>query len=206
MGDIEDQIAAKEQEISEIEQEYEVAVEEADEQYQFIKARIRTIYESGSNDIYDLIFNSGSMADFLNKAAYIAKMNDYDEKMMDKLQNLMDEAQEKKDRLVIEDQELQQLYSEKEEEVGNLEDLVDSTEDSLVSYAGAISEKEKEALAYEAKLVASQSTLASLKNKLKEEEELARQAEQMFRLLRETGISWRRSYSARQAENRMRER
>ena len=113
MGDIEEQIAAKEQEISDIEQEYESAVEQADEQYRFIKARIRTIYETGSNDIYDLIFNSGSMAGFLNKAAYIARMNDYDEKMMERLQSLMNDAQEKKDRLVEEDQELQELYDQK---------------------------------------------------------------------------------------------
>ncbi len=189
MGDIEEQIAAKEQEISDIEQEYESAVEQADEQYRFIKARIRTIYETGSNDIYDLIFNSGSMAGFLNKAAYIARMNDYDEKMMERLQSLMQDAQEKKDRLVEEDQELQELYDQKEKEIGDLEELADSTENSLVSYAGAISEKEREALEYEAKLVASQSTLASLKTKLKEEEALAKKSEKMaFRDLSEVSI------------------
>lgn len=190
ISEIEQQIAEKEEEIGDIEKEYEDAVEQADEQYRFIKARIRTIYETGSNDLYDLIFNSGSMAGFLNKAIYISRMNDYDEKMMNKLQDLMDEAQEKKDRLVAEDEELQKLYNQKEEEVGDLEDLVDSTENSLVSYAGAISEKEKEALAYEAKLVASQSTLSSLKNKLKEEEALAKQSEKMkFRDLSEVSIA-----------------
>ncbi|MCR5774516.1 MAG: cell wall hydrolase [Lachnospiraceae bacterium] len=189
MSDIEDQIAAKEEEISEIEKEYEDAVAQADEQYRFIKARIRTIYESGSNDFYDLIFNSGSMVNFLNKAAYIAKMNDYDEKMMQKLQSLMDDAAAQKARLVTEDEKLQELYDVKEEEAGDLVDLVDSTSDSLVSYAGAISEKEREALAYEAKLVASQSTLASLKTKLQEEEELARQAEKMeFKDLSEVSV------------------
>ena len=109
--------------------------------------------------------------------------------LMNKLQTLMDDAKAKKERLVTEDEELQQLYDKKEEEVGNLEDLVDSTENSLVSYAGAISEKEREALEYEAKLVASQSTLASLKTKLAEEEELARQAEKMaFRDLSEVSV------------------
>lgn len=189
ISDIEEQIAAKEQEISDIEKEYEDALDQADEQYRFIKARIKTIYETGSNDFYDLIFNSGSMAGFLNKAIYISRMNDYDEKMMNKLKTLMDDAKAKKERLVTEDEELQQLYDQKEEEVGNLEDLVDSTENSLVSYAGAISEKEREALEYEAKLVASQSTLASLKTKLAEEEELARQAEKMaFRDLSEVSV------------------
>ena len=190
ISDIEDQIAEKEEEIEEIEKEYEEAVEQADEQYRFIKCRIRSIYESGSNDMYDLIFNSGSMAGFLNKAIYIARMNDYDKKMLNKLQNLMDEAKEKKETLVTEDQELQELYNQKEEEVGDLEDLVDSTENSLVSYAGAISEKEREALEYEAKLVASQSTLSSLKNRLKEEEALAKQAEKtVFRDLSEVSIA-----------------
>ncbi len=189
ISDIEGQIATKEQEISDIEKEYEDALDQADEQYRFIKARIKTIYETGSNDFYELIFNSGSMAGFLNKAIYISRMNDYDEKMMNKLQTLMDDAKAKKERLITEDKELQQLYNEKEKEVGDLEDLVDSTENNLVSYAGAISEKEKEALAYEAKLVASQSTLASLKTKLAEEEELARQAEKMaFRDLSEVSV------------------
>ncbi|MBQ9360985.1 MAG: cell wall hydrolase [Lachnospiraceae bacterium] len=189
ISDIEGQIATKEQEISDIEKEYEDALDQADEQYRFIKARIKTIYETGSNDFYELILNSGSMAGFLNKAIYISRMNDYDEKMMNKLQTLMDDAKAKKERLVTEDKELQQLYNEKEKEAGDLEDLVDSTENSLVSYAGAISEKEKEALAYEAKLVASQSTLASLKTKLAEEEELARQAEKMaFRDLSEVSV------------------
>ena len=189
ISNIEEQIAAKEQEIEEIEQEYENALDQADEQYRFIKARIKAIYESGSNDIYDLIFNSGSMANFLNKAIYISRMNDYDEKMMQKLRTLMDEARDKKDRLVEEDEELQKLYEEKEAEVGDLEELVDSTENSLVSYAGAISEKEKEALAYEAKLIASQSTLASLKTKLAEEEALAKKAEKMaFRDLSEVSV------------------
>ncbi|MBO5551923.1 MAG: cell wall hydrolase, partial [Lachnospiraceae bacterium] len=189
ISDIEEQISEKEQEIVDIEKEYEDALEQADEQYKFIKARIRTIYETGSNDLYDLLFNSGSMAGFLNKAIYISRMNDYDKKMMDKLQNLMSEANAKKERLVNEDQELQALYTAKEKEVDDLEDLVDSTENSLVSYAGAISEKEREALEYEAKLVASQSTLASLKTKLAEEEELARKAEQMaFRDISEVSV------------------
>ena len=189
ISDIEDQISEKKQEIEDIEKEYEDALEQADEQYKFIKARIRTIYETGSNDIYDLLFNSGSMAGFLNKAIYISRMNDYDKKMMDKLQNLMDDANTKKERLVSEDQELQELITAKEKEVDDLEELVDSTENSLVSYAGAISEKEREALEYEAKLVASQSTLASLKSKLAEEEELARQAEKMaFRDISEVSV------------------
>ena len=189
MSDIEDQISAKKQEIEDIEKDYEDTLQQADEQYKFIKARIKTIYESGSDDFYDLIFNSGSMAGFLNKAIYISRMNEYDEKMMSKLKTLMDNARAKKEQLVDEDLKLQELYDEKEEEVDNLEDLVDSTENSLVSYAGAISEKEKEALEYEAKLVASQSTLSSLKSKLAEEEALARQAEKMaFRDLSEVSV------------------
>ena len=59
-----------------------------------------------------------------------------------------------------------------------------------MSYAGAISEKEKEALEYEAKLLAGQQTISQLKSKLKEEEVLAKKAEKMeFRDLSEVSIA-----------------
>ena len=139
-------------------------LEQADEQYRFVKIRIRKIYESGADSIYDLLFNSSGMADFLNKAVYIAKMNDYDDKMLEKFKSLQDEAAKKKETLLSENAELQELYEEAEQEAGDLQDLADSTKNSLVSYAGAISEKEKEALEYEAKLLAGQQTISQLKS------------------------------------------
>ncbi len=190
MSDLQDQIEEKEANISEVEKEYENAVEQASEQYRFVKMRIRKIYESGADNIYDLLFNSSGMADFLNKAVYIAKMNDYDDKMLVKFKNLKDDAKKKKEALMEENAELQELYEEAEQEAGDLQELADSTKDSLVSYAGAISEKEKEALAYEAKLLAGQQTISQLKSKLKEEEELAKKAEKMeFRDLSEVSIA-----------------
>ena len=190
MSDLQDQIEEKEANIAAVEKEYEDAVEQADEQYRFVKIRIRKIYESGADSIYDLLFNSSGMADFLNKAVYIAKMNDYDDKMLEKFRNLQDEAAKKKETLLSENAELQELYEEAEQEAGDLQDLADSTKNSLVSYAGAISEKEKEALEYEAKLLAGQQTIAQLKSKLKEEEELAKKAEKMeFRDLSEVSIA-----------------
>ena len=190
MDDLQAQIDEKQANIEAVEKEYEDAVAQAAEQYKFIKVRIKKIYESGSDSIYDLLFNSSSMADFLNKAVYIAKMNDYDDKMLAKMKALQEDAAEKKEILMEEDEELRRLYNEMEEEAGSLQDLVDSTENSLVSYAGAISEKEKEALAYEAKLLANQQTISQLKSKLAEEEALAKQAEKMeFRDLSEVSVA-----------------
>ncbi len=189
MDDLQAQIDEKEENIANVEKEYEDAVEQADEQYKFIKARIKKIYETGSDNIYDLLFNSASMAEFLNKAVYIAKMNDYDDQMLEKMKSLQEDALIKKEALVEQNTELQELYNEMEEEAGDLQEMVDDTHNNLVSYAGAISEKEKEALAYEAKLLSSQQTLAQLKTKLAEEEELARQAEKMeFRDLSEVSV------------------
>lgn len=190
MDDLQAQIDEKQANIEAVEKEYEDAVAQAAEQYKFIKVRIKKIYESGSDSIYDLLFNSSSMAEFLNKAVYIAKMNDYDDKMLAKMKALQEDAAEKKEILMEEDEELRQLYNEMEEEAGSLQELVDSTENSLVSYAGAISEKEKEALAYEAKLLANQQTISQLKSKLAEEEALAKQAEKMeFRDLSEVSVA-----------------
>ena len=58
MDDLQAQIDEKQANIEAVEKEYEDAVAQAAEQYKFIKVRIKKIYESGSDSIYDLLFNS----------------------------------------------------------------------------------------------------------------------------------------------------
>ncbi len=177
--ELEGSIRDKQEEIEQTREELSEAEREEADYYAYIKSRLRIIYERGNDTYVDLLFNSGSFAQFMNKAVYIEKMNEYDRQMLQNMQDLKDQTQRKKEVLEEEEAQLEELRESAMAEQEKVKDLVDSTSDSIVSYAGAISEKEKEALAWEANIIAKQSTIAALKTQLAQEEELARRAEAM---------------------------
>ncbi len=179
LAQIEGRIHDKEAEIAATEDALAAATEEEAAQYEYLKTRLKVIYESGNENYIDLLFNSSSFAQFMNKAVYIEKMNEYDRQMLEKMKNLKEETNEKKQQLEQERQELESMRSEVEAEQSKVEELVENTSNSITSYAGAISEKEKEALAYEARLIANQNTISALKEQLAKEEELARLSQSM---------------------------
>ena len=176
---IEERIHNKEADISAAETELETAIREEDEQYEYLKTRLKVIYENGTDNYIDLFFNSSNFAQFMNKAVYIEKMNEYDHQMLQKMKDLKAGTEEKKKRLESEKAELEQMRAEVAAEQDKVADLVENTSNSITSYAGAISDKEKEALAYEARLIANQNTISALKDQLAKEEELARLSQQM---------------------------
>ncbi len=179
LAEIEGRIHDKEEEIAATENELATATEEEKEQYEYLKTRLKVIYESGNESYMDLLFNSSSFSQFMNKAVYIEKMNEYDRQMLEKMKNLKEETAEKKTKLEEERAELESMRAEVEEEQNKVEELVEDTSNSITSYAGAISEKEKEALEYEARLIANQNTISALKEQLAKEEELAKLSQSM---------------------------
>ncbi|MCR5488417.1 MAG: cell wall hydrolase [Lachnospiraceae bacterium] len=176
---VEDRIREKQQQIEQTRLELEEAEKEAADYYAYIKSRLRVIYERGNDTYMDLLFNSGSFAQFMNKAVYIEKMNEYDRQMLQNMQELRDETRRREEQLQAEEQELEGMRSEVMSEQDKVKDLVDSTSSSITSYAGAISEKEREALAWEQSIIAKQNTIEALKDQLAKEEELARRAQAM---------------------------
>lgn len=49
-----------------------------EEQYEAMKLRIRYMYENGESSYWDMLFQSQSMSELLNKAEYISKISEYD--------------------------------------------------------------------------------------------------------------------------------
>ncbi len=179
LAEIESRMNEKEEEIAATENELAEATREEAEQYEYLKTRLKVIYESGNESYMDLFFNSSSFAQFMNKAVYIEKMNEYDRQMLEKMKDLKEATDEKKSKLEEEYRELEEMKAEVEAEQNKVEELVENTSNSITSYAGAISEKEMEALEYEARLIANQNTISALKEQLAKEEELARLSQSM---------------------------
>ena len=179
LGDIEEDIREKEEEIDEASAALEEAEEEAKKQYKYIKARIRTQYEKGKESYLELFFQTSNFSDFLNRAEYISRVNQYDHEMLEHYKEQISEIKKQKAELEKEKTELDSLREDAAAEQNRVQELVDNTRNSITAYAGEISVAEAEALAYEAKLIAARNTVSALKEQLKKEEELARLSEKM---------------------------
>ena len=85
LSDIQARIDALADEISEKEQQIETTTAELEEaeaiqqaQYEAMKKRIKFMYERGDTLYFEMLLESGSFADMLNKAEYIEMLSSYD--------------------------------------------------------------------------------------------------------------------------------
>ncbi len=179
IGEIEDKIAAKQEEIAAASAEFEAAVEEEKNQYDLMKKRIKFMYERGDKSLITTFFSSRSYSDFLNKAEYIDRMEDYDKKMYDNLIQIRKEIEVKESRLNDEEEQLQSLKKQAQNEELKVNSLVTSTNGSIAQTDGQISAAEIETAAYEAELAAQEENLAALRKQLAEEQAMIAKAAKM---------------------------
>ena len=179
ISDIEGKIADKQDEIEVAKQEVSEAKAEEDLQYELMKKRIKFMYERGGNSILTTFFSSKSYADFLNKAEYIDKMEDYDKKMYEKLITIREEVESKQALLEEEEGQLKSLKKQAETEESKVNSLVTSTNGSIAKTDGQISAAELETAAYEAELKAQEENIAALKKQLEIEQAMIAKAAKM---------------------------
>ena len=186
MTEISDSIAKLEEEERTLEEkkarteeELNEATEKCKSHYAALKARIKTMYERGNESVFDIMVRSGSFSAFLNRTEYVEKVHDYDQIMLEKYKNLEAEIELKKEELEKEMEELAEIQQQTLDKQNEIKGAIDDTQSSIVAYAGAIDDAEREALEIEQRIIAQNSTIASLRDQLKKEEELARQSQQM---------------------------
>ena len=179
LAEIEQQIADKEAEIEKTQEEVEQAKEEEASQYDLMKKRVKYIYEKGDTSLIEAFLEAASYSDFLNKAEYVSKVEEYDQKMFENLIALRKSVEEKEADLEEEKQELLTLQDQAETEHSKVNTLVNSTSGTIASTNGAITAAEMEEAAYEAELKAQEANLAALKKQLAEEQAMSARAAAM---------------------------
>ena len=179
IGEIEEKISAKQDEIAEAQTELDAALAEEQRQYELMKKRIKFMYERGDRSLMMTLFSSRSYADFLNKAEYTTRVEDYDKKMYDNLMQIRSDIEAKEEKLRGEEEQLQSLKKQAETEEMKVSSLVTSTNGSIAQTDGQISAAELETAAYEAELAAQEENLAALKKQLAEEQAMTAKAAKM---------------------------
>ncbi len=187
LEDLENQKVQKEAEIKQTEEELVVAKEVEAEQLASMQVRIQFMYENGNESYLDMIFNSKSIAELLNKAEYVSQIMAYDRQMLEEYQETRATIEEKEERLTREHQELEVLVAQAEAEKEAIELLISSKAKQLAQYESDIEASEAEVASMQEEMDALDQEIAKLEQKIREEEEAARRAAQQQRVVYDGG-------------------
>lgn len=128
------------------------------EQYAQMKSRIKYMYENGNQQMLEVLLESKSIADFMNRAEYATMLSEYDRNMLQKYQKTVDAITAEEERLQGEYAELgtlqkslskkqakvEKLLAKQNAEVNRLATQIDDLQ-SLIDEAKEAERRRKEA-------------------------------------------------------------
>ncbi len=179
LAKIENRMADKQTEIVQTKLDIEAARIEENRQYELMKRHLRAVYEKGNMTLLQTFLQTTNYADFLNKAEYVGKLEDYDRKLFDVLVEQRRTVEEKEEVLKKEIEQLDELMGDAKAEKNKVSTLVNSTSGTIAATNGAITATEIEQKAYESEIKEQEENLSALKKQLKEEKELSERANRM---------------------------
>ena len=182
---LEASIDLKEIEINETTIELEESRETRINQYESMKARIRFLYEGGSDGYLAILFSAEDFGEFLNYADYIEALSAYDRKMLEEYVQTEHEIEEKEAELEAEMEELQAMHEQVVEEQNRVNGLISVTAENIAITADNINMTQAAADAYEqevdqkaAEAAAAAAEYAAIKAQYEEELRLSQLAAQ----------------------------
>ncbi|MCR4720572.1 MAG: peptidoglycan DD-metalloendopeptidase family protein [Lachnospiraceae bacterium] len=101
------------------------ATDKKDKQYETMKARVRYLYENGEPSMLDVVLESSSIEDLLNRVEYLSQIHKYDNSLYDTFKEYEQEEADQKALLEISLEELHQMEDQALAEQGTLEDLME---------------------------------------------------------------------------------
>ena len=140
MEDTKAKLDAKKAEVEEVENELAQAKIDASNQYESMKVRIKYMYESGGNQLFEVLMESENMGDFLNKAEYVSQISEYDRNELIRYQDTVEEVEEKEEEIQAEYEELNTLQTDLITQQEEVQTLIDSNEAELAEIQDKIDE------------------------------------------------------------------
>ena len=171
---LENDISAKTKSIEETGVRLEEAGETERQQYESMKLRIKYMYEKGDSSFLDLLLQSESMSELLNRTEYIQKISEYDRKMLDEYVAVKESIARDKAQLETEKTELVALQEKTEAKQASVEALVNEKTAELQKVNSQIGAKTAEAEAYEKDIKAQEDQIKKIEAELKRQEEEAK--------------------------------
>lgn len=120
------EIEQKQQEIAEAEAALQEAQAAVDKQYADMKLRIQFMYENGDKGVLEILLESGSISDFLNRLEYVNAVHTYDRDLLDSYEAIKQEVEAMKLGLEEEKKNLVSAETQLENQKAELNSLLAS--------------------------------------------------------------------------------
>ncbi len=143
--DLEDQLVLKGEEIIQATEDLEEAEIKEKDQYEAMKCRIVTMYESGNSSMINMIFESGSIADMLVAAENVKTLHEYDRQQLKEYASTKEKISNLKETLEIEQAALKELHEEAEAKKESLAAMVEKQKSEVADLDAQIAEAAREA-------------------------------------------------------------
>ena len=169
INNLSEQIEQKQNEISEKETELEAAIEQQKNQYEAMKVRIKFMYEKGDSMYLDLMLNSKSFGDLLNKAEYIEMLSAYDKNMLDEYVEYSEYVALCKNSLEDEKAVLDEAKKAQQEEEASMQELISAKEGEIDKVSADINNKAAAIAEYEAYIKQEEDEIKALEAAVAEE-------------------------------------
>lgn len=173
---LEDEIEETEAAIEVKKAELQEAIETETEQYESMKTRIKFMYEKGELNYAQLMLESRSMADMINKVDYANNLYQYDRGKLDEYIAAKEATAAAKAALEEEQEELETAHYELEMEKADLDQMLEEKKLEAEDYDTQIAKAKQDAAAYKAKIKQQNNQIRKL-----EEEERKRKEEERKR-------------------------
>lgn len=174
--DLEWRIHDKELDIERVSQELLKSKLEEEQQYEAMKLRIQYMYEKGETNFIDLLLQAEDMAQFLNRAEYIASIAEYDKQRLDEYRTVKLNIAEHEALLVEEHDRLVELKDAAEIKRASVEELLAAKTEELSKVDMQISSAEGKISKYEQDIKAQDDKIRKIEAEIKRKEEAAKKA------------------------------
>ena len=171
-----EEITQKEDEISVKKQEIEEIQKKSDKQYDDMKLRIKYMYERSDTTFLDMLMNSKSLPELLNRTEYIEKISHYDRTQLDEYEKTQQELNEKKEELENAADELKTSKEIAEDKKAGIEKLQADKKTEMQKYESQIGVAEVQLEEYEREIKKQEDTIKAIEAEIKRKEEEARKA------------------------------
>lgn len=169
---------AKQEELTQLQSDLEDAKADEAQQYEAMKLRIRYMYENSASNYMNLLFESGSISDFLNQAENISQMSKYDRDMLDTYKETKEAIQTKEEQVAQEKEDIMALQQESADKQAAVEELVEATYQQIREYQEDIQSQQTAENDLLTKISSQEDAINDLLRQAKEEEAAARLAAQ----------------------------
>lgn len=178
LSSLDSRITDKEADIEETKAQLEEAKKTEEEQYASMKLRIKYMYEKGDTSYLDLLLESGSMSEMLNRAEYIQQISSYDRKKLTEYGEKKEKIADDEEKLEAEHEELLTLQEQTKAKQDSVEKLVGEKSRELQKYQNQIAANESQLASYQADIEAQENRIQQIEAELKRQEEEARKKAQ----------------------------